>query len=108
MKKLGLAILFLCLTLFFTGGVGETFGLADRPELPLTEEQMKPYEKISFSVKNLKKVQRGMTQVQVLELLGKPLKIKKEHRRHNRWTVHYYYPESHVVNFKDGLVVGKE
>ncbi|MBW2027354.1 MAG: hypothetical protein JRH08_18380 [Deltaproteobacteria bacterium] len=49
-----------------------------------------------------------MTEKQVLEILGKPLKVKKEHRRHNRWTVHYFYPEGHVVNFKNGLVVGKE
>ena len=108
MKRLALAILFLCLTLFFSGRVGEAFGQAERPKLPLTEEQMKPYEKIRFSVENLDKVQRGMTQVQVLKLLGKPLKITKEHRRHNRWTVHYFYPDDHVVNFKDGLVVGKE
>jgi hypothetical protein len=49
-----------------------------------------------------------MTEEEVLQLLGKPLDLKKEHRRHDRWTVHYYYPKGRVVNFKDGLVVGKE
>ena len=34
--------------------------------------------------------------------------FKEEHRRHNRWTVHYFYHEGHVVNFKNGLVVGKK
>ena len=34
--------------------------------------------------------------------------FKEEHRRHNRWTVHYFYPEGHVVNFENGLVVGKK
>ena len=75
---------------------------------PLSEKKMKPFEQVSFTVDNFAKVERGMTQKQVLGLLGKPLKITKEHRRHNRWTVHYFYPEGHVVNFKDGLVVGKE
>jgi hypothetical protein len=53
-------------------------------------------------------VEKGMTQEQVLELLGVPKKIKEEKRRHDRWTVHYFYPDGHVVNFKDGLVVGKK
>jgi len=34
--------------------------------------------------------------------------MKKERRKHNRWTVHYFYPDGHVVNFRNGVVVGKE
>jgi len=49
-----------------------------------------------------------MTQEKELQLLGVPEKIKEEHRQHNRWTVHYFYPDGHVVNFKDRLVVAKK
>jgi len=34
-----------------------------------------------------------MTQEAVRRFLGKPLRTKKEHRRSNRWTVHYIYPD---------------
>jgi hypothetical protein len=80
----------------------------DRWENPLELKDMDAYEGIPFRLENFEKVERGMTETEVLKLLGKPRGIKKEHRPHNRWTVHYIYPEMYVVNFRDGLVVGKE
>jgi len=77
-------------------------------EGPLSEKKIASYSNITFRSENFQKVERGMTQENVLRLLGVPKKIKEEHRQHNRWTVHYFYPDGHVVNFKDGLVVGKE
>ena len=75
---------------------------------PLKLDEMTPYEKIPFEVKNFQKVERGMTEEQVLGLLGKPLELKTEKRRGNRWTAHYSYEGGYVVNFSQGLVVGKE
>ena len=75
---------------------------------PLEMEEMKEYEKIRFDSKNFEKIKRGMTEIEVLTLLGKPLEMKKVKRRKNRWTVTYFYPDRHVVNFRNGLVVGKE
>jgi hypothetical protein len=80
----------------------------DRWENPLELDDMGAYERIPFRLENFEKVERGMTETEVLKLLGKPLGLKKEHRPHDRWTVHYIYPEMYVVNFRDGLVVGKE
>ena len=80
----------------------------DRWENPLELEDMGAYEGIPFRLKNFEKVKRGMTETDVLKLLGKPRGLKKEHRPHNRWTVHYVYPDMYVVNFRDGFVVGKE
>jgi hypothetical protein len=80
----------------------------DRWEQPLKLEDMAPYKDIQFDPANFKKVQAGMTEEEVLGLLGIPEDLKMEHRRHNRWTVHYYYPKGRVVNFRDGLVVGIE
>ncbi len=77
-------------------------------EGPLSEKKIASYDKIVFREKNFSKVKRGMSQEGVLKLLGEPTRVKKEKRRSNRWTVHYFYPGGHVVNFKDGLVVGKE
>jgi outer membrane protein assembly factor BamE (lipoprotein component of BamABCDE complex) len=77
-------------------------------EGPLSEKKIASYSDIKFNLDNLKKVEKGMTQEEVLQLLGVPEKIREEHRQHNRWTVHYFYPGGHAVNFKDGLVVGKE
>lgn len=77
-------------------------------EEPLPFDRMEAYKEISFSPANFAGVTSGMTQEQVLSLLGRPSELKKERRRHGRWTVHYLYPEGHVVNFRDGLVVGKE
>ena len=105
-KHHGVVLLFLCFMCLTVANVSASS--ADPYGAPLTDKEMEPYEKISFSPGNMEMVQRGMTEKQVLEILGKPLKVKKEHRRHNRWTVHYFYPEGHVVNFKNGLVVGKE
>ncbi len=75
---------------------------------PLTEEQMEPWADIEFRRENFEKIQKGMTEEEVLDLLGKPIRVKMERRPKRRWTVHYFYPQGHVVNFKNGLVVGKE
>ena len=80
----------------------------DRWEQPLELEDMGAYKDIQFDPANFLKIQNGMTEEAVLELLGIPEDLKKEHRRGDRWTVHYYYPDGRVVNFRDGLVVGKE
>ena len=88
--------------------VGGAMKVSQAYEGPLSEKKIASYSNIAFSLENFQKVQNGMTQEEVLQLLGKPLRTKKEHRRSNRWTVHYFYPEGHVVNFKDGLVVGKK
>jgi len=77
-------------------------------EGPLSKKKILSYSDIKFKLDNFHKVERGMTQEEVLQLLGVPPKIEEEHRRHNRWTVHYFYHEGHVVNFKNGLVVGKK
>ena len=105
--KIRIMVLAVCVAVCW-GLAGSSWAQSKRIKTPLTEKQMKPYEEISFSEENFEKVERGMTQIQVLKLLGKPFKVKKEHRRGNRWTVHYFYPGGYVVNFKDGLVVGKE
>ena len=103
----------LVLTLFWP--VWETAGQErytdtgrDRWEQPLEPEDMGPYKDIQFEPANFDKIENGMTEEEVLGLLGKPQDLTKEHRRHNRWTVHYYYPKGRLVNFKDGLVIGKE
>ncbi|GEM_PF-5382681 len=75
---------------------------------PLTEEQMEPWAEIEFKAENFQKVKKGMTEEEVLDLLGKPLKVKMIRRPKHRWSVHYFYPQGYVVNFKHGLVVGKE
>ena len=108
MKRTASILLLTTLLAILLGFFTETSAQRKGRRALLGEEEMKPFEQVSFTVDNFAKVERGMTQKQVLGLLGKPLKITKEHRRHNRWTVHYFYPEGHVVNFKDGLVVGKE
>ena len=77
-------------------------------EEPLSFEQMEPFKNILFRAENFERVTDGMTEEQVLSILGRPADMKKEHRRGDRWTAHYFYPEGHVVNFKSGLVVGKE
>ncbi len=77
-------------------------------EEPMSIEQMGDYADIQFSKENFDKVTNGMTEEQVLSLLGKPSNLKKEQRRRGRWTVHYFSPEGYVVNFRNGLVVGKE
>lgn len=71
-------------------------------------DRMEAYQDIPFSAGNFERVTNGMTEEQVLSLLGRPMDLKKEQRRHGRWTVHYFYPEGHVVNFRNGMVVGKE
>lgn len=91
-------------TSFFVGGIEGIQAY----EGPLSEKKIASYGEITFTLEIFQKVQKGMTEEEVLRLLGKPEKIRKEHREHDRWTVHYFYPDGHVVNFKDGLVVGKE
>jgi len=75
---------------------------------PLGPEQMEQFKNIPFSVEGFERIDNGMNEMDVLSTLGKPDDLKKEHRRHNRWTVHYFYPGGYVVNFRNGLVVGKE
>ena len=86
-------------------------GAAEEVPLPLREpieaSEMKAYENIPFTRENFAKVENGMTEEQVLQLLGKPLTLTKEHRTHDRWTLHYFYAGGFQVNFKNGLVVGK-
>ncbi len=103
----------LVLTLFWP--VWETAGQErytdtgrDTWEQPLELEDMGPYEDIQFEPASFDRIERGMTEEEVLALLGKPVDIKKVHRKGNRWSVHYYYPDNRVVNFRDGLVVGKD
>ena len=77
-------------------------------EPPMELQQMGEYEDIRFEEEIFEKIAPGMSQEDVLELLGKPADMKKIKRRKNRWTFHYYYPDGYVVNFRNGLVVGKE
>lgn len=81
---------------------------AGHREEPLSFDRMEEYKDIPFRAENFEMVMNGMTEEQVLSILGRPMDLKKEQRRHGRWTVHYFYPEGHVVNFRSGLVVGKE
>jgi hypothetical protein len=82
-------------------------GIRAREE-PVALEQMGEFKDIRFKQENFEKVVEGMTEKEVLSLLGKPLDMKKEQRKGHRWSFHYYYPEGCVVNFRNGLVVGKE
>jgi outer membrane protein assembly factor BamE (lipoprotein component of BamABCDE complex) len=77
-------------------------------EEPLSLDQMDSYKDTAFDKKNFDQVEAGMTQEEVLNLLGKPKDMKKQKRRKNRWTFHYFYPGGYRVNFKNGLVTGKE
>jgi outer membrane protein assembly factor BamE (lipoprotein component of BamABCDE complex) len=77
-------------------------------EEPISLEEMKDYKDIPFKQENFEKITNGMTEKDVLSLLGKPLDMKKMQRKGHRWTFHYYYPEGYTVNFRNGLVVGKE
>jgi hypothetical protein len=77
-------------------------------EEPISLDQMGGYEDIRFNKENFEMVTNGMTEGQVLSVLGKPEDLRKMQRRHGRWTFHYFYPEGYVVNFRNGLVVGKE
>lgn len=79
----------------------------DRWKSPLTWEEMGDYEKIPFDSLNYEKVNRGMTEEEVLKLLGRPVNVDMQKRRGDRWTVKYVYPGGKEVNFKNGLVVGK-
>ncbi|RLB44178.1 MAG: hypothetical protein DRH12_00595 [Deltaproteobacteria bacterium] len=108
MKKAMAMVLVVGLMAICLGVCADVAGQPRGKGFPLSEEEMQPYEEIPFEVDNFAKIEKGMSQKQVLELLGKPIKITKEHRRRNRWTVHYFYPDGYVVNFKNGLVVGKE
>ncbi|MBN1104802.1 MAG: hypothetical protein JXL84_15395 [Deltaproteobacteria bacterium] len=77
-------------------------------EEPISLEEMTEYKAIPFHQESFEKVSNGMTEKDVLSLLGKPLDMKKVQRKGHRWTFHYYYPEGYTVNFRNGLVVGKE
>ncbi|RJR44672.1 MAG: outer membrane protein assembly factor BamE [Desulfobacteraceae bacterium] len=100
-------ILSLCTALFLALPLS-----ADAQELryrqePIPLDQMGRYADIRFSEENFDKIENGMTEEQVLSVLGRPKDLKKEQRRRGRWTVHYHYPQGHVVNFRNGMVVGK-
>ena len=82
--------------------------VCDTHRKPIELEEMKQYQHIISTIKNFQSLKKGMTEEEVLNLLGKSLNMKKEGRRYNRWTVHYFYPDGHVVNFRNGVVVGKE
>jgi hypothetical protein len=75
---------------------------------PIALEDMGAYANIPFTVENFGSVDKGMTEEEVLTLLGKPLDMKKIKRKGNRWEVHYFYPGDRVVNFRNGRVVGTE
>jgi hypothetical protein len=75
---------------------------------PLELEQMEEYKSIPFTAEGFDRIADGMTELEVLSILGKPEDLKKIHRRHGRWSVHYFYPGGYTVNFRNGLVVGKE
>jgi hypothetical protein len=98
----------LCMILFLPWGVSgaeEEVPLQIRP--PIELDEMGAYEEVLFRRENLARIERGMTEEEVLFILGKPLTMEKQSRPRNRWTVQYYYPQEVVVNFKHGRVVGK-
>lgn len=101
-----LALTFTCILLSTDRVSGEGVRLYYHKK-PIELEEMKDHEKTPFARRNFETIKRGMTETEVLDLLGKPLGLKKVKRRKNRWTVTYTYPDQHVVNFKNGLVVGK-
>jgi hypothetical protein len=105
-RTFSLIVLFLLLfcAIPFPGQAQET---QSRDE-PLALEEMDEYKDIPFSGDNFEKVTSGMSDKDVLTLLGKPLDMKKEQRKGHRWTFHYYYPEGHAVHFRNGVVVGTE
>ena len=80
----------------------------DRWRQPLKLEDMSSYEGIPFESGNFEAVQKGMSEEDVLELLGKPLDVRMIKRQKRRWRITYFYPDNHVVNFMHGHVVGKE
>lgn len=98
-----LGIIFMA-ALFLGAGIQMVEGY----EGPLSKKVIESYSNVAFKVENFSQVEKGMSQEQVLQLLGTPVRIREERRKHNRWTVHYFYPDGHVVNFKNGMVVGKE
>ena len=101
-------LLALCTAMVLTFSVSADAQELRYREEPISLDQMGEYADIRFNKENFETVTNGMAEKQVLSLLGKPQDLRKEQRRHGRWTVHYYYPEGHVVNFRNGLVVGKE
>ncbi len=80
----------------------------DRWRDPLKFDEMGDYEGIPFEAGNFDAIQRGMTEEEVLELLGKPLHVRMIKRPKRRWRISYFYPDNHVVNLFQGHVVGKE
>ena len=80
----------------------------DRWTQPLELEEMYGYSSIPFRPEDFGRIRAGMTEEAVLEILGRPLDLQKVKRPKNRWTVTYLYADGYAVNFKNGLVVGKE
>jgi len=67
-------------------------------KLPIELEEMAEYENIPFTEENFESVEKGMTEEEVLTLLGKPLDMEKIKRKGNRWQLHYFYPGERKVN----------
>ncbi len=106
MKKNLLFIGFLALVLL-SPSPGWTQGADDRE--PLGLGQMEEYKSIPFTVEAFEKISDGMNEREVLSALGKPESVQKQPRKgYGRWSSHYLYPGGYVVNFRNGLVVGKE
>jgi hypothetical protein len=80
----------------------------DRWKNPLELKEMTEWEKISFNPARFVEIQEGMSESEVLDILGKPKNLTKERRPGNRWNVHYFYTGGHIVNFFNGRVVGKK
>lgn len=97
--------LFTFLLAFANPAISQEINYRDEP---LSLEQMDEYKNVPFNRDNFERIANGMTEKEVLSIMGKPQDMKKEPRPRRRWTVHYYYPEGYVINFKNGLVVGKE
>lgn len=102
-----LTVFSVLLLLLSTYAEAQEGGIRAREE-PSTLEEMGEFKDIPFKQENFEKVADGMTEKDVLSLLGKPLDMKKEQRKGHRWSFHYFYPEGCVVNFRNGLVVGKD
>jgi hypothetical protein len=113
MKKIPLFIVLITIALLspYLGWAQEGDNDREPPlqlKKPLELTDMTEYKVIPFTVEGFERIGNGMPEREVLSTLGVPEDLKKEHRQHGRWTVHYFYPGGYVVNFRNGLVVGKE
>jgi outer membrane protein assembly factor BamE (lipoprotein component of BamABCDE complex) len=106
--KTALLIFLLMLFLLFSVQASAQEEVNLSREEPFTMEKMGEFKDTSFKQENFEKVVTGMTQEDVLSLLGRPVSVSKEQKKGHRWAFHYNYHEGYVVNFRNGLVVGKE